>query len=766
MDIIQIRRDTLDNWNLYNPILSLGEIGIITTGNAADSSIQITNPMQFKVGNGQLTWKNLPTYVVSSVDAIATVSGFNVVNTITVKDWTKLLAGSITLEDYIKEKLNSILPVTVDNIADEAVTEDKLSVDLKSKLKDVVKTSEQTLTDSQVATTLTNLKLRDSNGNLFANIDSFNNAISIESAKQPIQCIFGNSSKANKFSGVTTTCVFGNSFNNNSFLSSASFSTFGHNVTNNTFSDFTQNTVGNLVCGNTFNSTVQFSSFGSDVKYNVFDTTLMYSKIEDGLSYVELKAEEGSVLTNIHILSGIHGHSKDDRLVITVPKKYISSSRQLVITTSKGDNSASTMDDIVMYFADEVLGTGGGGTKAYVVTYDSSNSVDSISSTIEIIDNYLADENKTVLLVKPDTKDSLYPVVANVNASKGLTAIYSSVSGDGYTLYVFDRTTGWSKLQIDTVSYGKQQSKSEAQKQQARENIGALASVDGGVSTANIADNAVTETKLSATARVKLNDNVKFTKQNSTEERKAQARENIGALSDAAEAVTESNIATGAVTTSKIIDESVTYPKLSKDLQDKLDKMQNKLFPLTLAVNISKSIAEVGTSTDVTVSWKVKIGEEVVTPDKITINEEEIADKTVTTKKFTEVLNTTSYTVVVEKDGLTKSASVRITFVNPSYTGTAASDVTEITAEMIVSSGTKALKTSKSHSRTFNLNNQKSWYAYPAAYGNLSAIKDSNNFDYIGSYVQSTVVNSTGVKYNVYLLKDATTLDSFVQNYS
>lgn len=54
-DLIQIRRDSYENWNYYNPILAEGEVGIIThSGSAA------LNPQRCKVGDGSTTWRNLP----------------------------------------------------------------------------------------------------------------------------------------------------------------------------------------------------------------------------------------------------------------------------------------------------------------------------------------------------------------------------------------------------------------------------------------------------------------------------------------------------------------------------------------------------------------------------------------------------------------------------------------------------------------------------------------------------------------------------------
>ena len=72
------------------------------------------------------------------------------------------------------------------------------------------------------------------------------------------------------------------------------------------------------------------------------------------------------------------------------------------------------------------------------------------------------------------------------------------------------------------------------------------------------------------------------------------------------------------------------------------------------------------------------------------------------------------------------------------------------------------LRTSKGSTLTFNMTNQRVVYMYPKSFGNLTSIKDANNFDYINSY---TLTNMTlnNVEYNVYILTDAVTINGFKQ---
>ena len=75
------------------------------------------------------------------------------------------------------------------------------------------------------------------------------------------------------------------------------------------------------------------------------------------------------------------------------------------------------------------------------------------------------------------------------------------------------------------------------------------------------------------------------------------------------------------------------------------------------------------------------------------------------------------------------------------------------------------LRTAKGSTLTFNLTNQRIVYMYPSSFGNLTAIKDANNFDYINSYTFTTM-QYNGVNYNVYILTDPVTITGFKQIYS
>lgn len=106
--------------------------------------------------------------------------------------------------------------------------------------------------------------------------------------------------------------------------------------------------------------------------------------------------------------------------------------------------------------------------------------------------------------------------------------------------------------------------------------------------------------------------------------------------------------------------------------------------------------------------------------------------------------------------------SATYTFVMASYSGAVATAPTDKAGIIAL---TKNVKNTKALTTTFNLNNQRSCYCYPASFGNLTSIKDANNFEYINSYTKTTVAVD-GVNYNVYTLTDPVTASGFKQIYA
>lgn len=111
----------------------------------------------------------------------------------------------------------------------------------------------------------------------------------------------------------------------------------------------------------------------------------------------------------------------------------------------------------------------------------------------------------------------------------------------------------------------------------------------------------------------------------------------------------------------------------------------------------------------------------------------------------------------------TLTATKSYTFVYASYYG-AISMATPTDTD--VKALTKNVKNTKAF--TYNniaLNDEHICYAYPVSFGNLTSIKDANNFEYISSYTKYTMTIDS-VSYNVYVLTDPITATGFKQIYS
>lgn len=110
-------------------------------------------------------------------------------------------------------------------------------------------------------------------------------------------------------------------------------------------------------------------------------------------------------------------------------------------------------------------------------------------------------------------------------------------------------------------------------------------------------------------------------------------------------------------------------------------------------------------------------------------------------------------------------ATKKIDFVSGSYFGQVADTVTNPTAADITALTQLALAAKGYTANNISMTYGKLLYAYPASYGDLTSIKDANNFEYITSYTKSTV-SVNGVSYNCYLMTDATGVTGFKQIYA
>lgn len=114
----------------------------------------------------------------------------------------------------------------------------------------------------------------------------------------------------------------------------------------------------------------------------------------------------------------------------------------------------------------------------------------------------------------------------------------------------------------------------------------------------------------------------------------------------------------------------------------------------------------------------------------------------------------------IKAGNITSSATVRA--YAPTYYGVIENN--SIT-ESDISKLTKVVNTSKSNTITVSLTKQRVVFMYPKSFGDITSIKDVNNFDYINSYTLSTITYND-VEYNVYILTDPVTISEFRQTFN
>ena len=175
----------------------------------------------------------------------------------------------------------------------------------------------------------------------------------------------------------------------------------------------------------------------------------------------------------------------------------------------------------------------------------------------------------------------------------------------------------------------------------------------------------------------------------------------------------------------------------------------------TVSYSNNNSVIENGTSfnLDVTVTNLVK-GTNDISKIVLYVNGTETEELTVTTAasySFATVnnirANTTIEVRVYDNTDKYKSYSKSYTFIYPYYWGSSddipTADTILLGTEMIEAKGNKKL--------THNAANQYVFIAYPANYGNLTSILDSNSFEYIDSFTKIEV-SVNGVNYYCYYI--------------
>lgn len=132
------------------------------------------------------------------------------------------------------------------------------------------------------------------------------------------------------------------------------------------------------------------------------------------------------------------------------------------------------------------------------------------------------------------------------------------------------------------------------------------------------------------------------------------------------------------------------------DLDQRMTSIEDKVFPLSIQVTGGGTF-EKGTSQTITVKWTLKKGDETTTADSITVNDQ---PATGDNKQFSDVRETSTYTVKATKDDKQVQGSTTATFVAPMYFGFSAES--EAASLNISSLNKQAIKTSPNGSYALN----------------------------------------------------------------
>ena len=201
-----------------------------------------------------------------------------------------------------------------------------------------------------------------------------------------------------------------------------------------------------------------------------------------------------------------------------------------------------------------------------------------------------------------------------------------------------------------------------------------------------------------------------------------------------------------------------------KTTQEIIDMMVNPYMPpvIGISINPSSTLYEIGKDATVTVTANLTKKTKDITGARILKNgadlkvasSDEITAKTFSQANVTFNSDTTFSSKVSDADGEVNGNTINVKFTRKSFYGLIDAGATVDSDTAIEALGSNQLTGSKGLTwNNLTANNQKLAYAYPESFGNLTSIKDQNNFDYISSFIKTTVQRD-GVNYNVYILRD------------
>lgn len=182
---------------------------------------------------------------------------------------------------------------------------------------------------------------------------------------------------------------------------------------------------------------------------------------------------------------------------------------------------------------------------------------------------------------------------------------------------------------------------------------------------------------------------------------------------------------------------------------------------------INLKINSLGTSTPTSIEFYIDgtlINTQAYTAGKMSYSTDY---STVITSATPKTVTATAKLIYNKSDGNTANVlgNKTIVFVYPSFSGVTSLDSATIT-EADIKAMTKLALTSKFYTASgITMSNQRTIFVYPQTYGNLTSIKDANNFEYLQSY-DRRVITIDGVPCNAYTLHDPVTVTNFKQIYN
>ena len=245
--------------------------------------------------------------------------------------------------------------------------------------------------------------------------------------------------------------------------------------------------------------------------------------------------------------------------------------------------------------------------------------------------------------------------------------------------------------------------------------------------------------------------------------------ENVTQEKLAINSVNESKIVDKNVTNRKIADNTIEIEKLSNtlretikaatgvpgDLANDITKLMREVFPLEIVVNITPiDIQEKGKSTEITITWNAKVDSELVNPDSVFINGQDVTEQTSYKETISDSKN---FNVEITAKGRVTSVTKNIIYAYPIFTGfNAATKFTESVAENLTKLELRSsLETITDIKTNTNISNYY-WIVSPYKINNVitSGINIISDFIY-------TTIQYKGTTYHCYRLNAPSSADTF-----